>query len=738
MAVSTDDSNTNPLSGFFWANNPNVNQQLRQRIALQMMSSGKGKGYPKNIGEGLSAIGDSLGDIGLARMMERGDLGQQAAAQRDAAALQGGDQPPPSYAPPSDTPPAPAVSAIDRAIAPAAAQQPGPPLSAEEQKAGVSPGDYNVLDAQTNLGFKPTPGYMQDAIAAKEKDPDMQAYYGQLSGKEAKNAQDVSPTGAAGPFQITKSTGRGLGLTPGQRFDPAASTDAVRQLTEQNAAVFEKVNGRPPTFQELALMHQQGGMTGSRMVAGTGNAPPRNLAVNNISPGAGPQQAVAGINKYYGMPNATAPVGRDAVAAQLVAQPQPPPQRPPQAPPGPPGGPLPNPTLAGATPPLPATFQPPPSPSGQGPGSLPDQRLALAGPPMPPGNAVDIRTAPPLPSGLRPMPQLAQNVPPQPTPTPGYVMPEPAQPAAPPIVPLSPLGQRALATLNANPNNEYYKTGAVGQLYANEAAKQKLQQDQLNEAYKKQIETQAAMQMERQKQLADQQKRILDAQKTEAEVAQGKVPTIKTVGGQELQYDAATGKWIVPPQAAPADPNAPPNVNLTEPQAKALTFHSWAKQGNAGLVGNDQLLAHGLQQELLGKVPYFGNQAQNDQYRRARNAANNFVLAFMRDTSGAAYGAKEMYDHASALLPKLGDDPKTLADKASMRQSFVDTLYGGLGPGRQIADFYDKKHAAAAQDKQSAIDSEMAGITPKGIGDTKHNVKTGAVRVWNGKNWVEK
>jgi hypothetical protein len=329
-------------------------------------------------------------------------------------------------------------------------------------------------------------------------------------------------------------------------------------------------------------------------------------------------------------------------------------------------------------------------------------------------------------------------VPPQPVPTPGYVMPEPAQPAAPPFVPLSPLGQRALAIINANPNNEYYAKGAIGQTLNNEIAKQKLQQDQATEAYKKQVDTQAAMQMERQKQLADQQKRILDAQKTEAEVAQGKVPTLKTIGGQELQYDAPTGKWIVPPQAASTGADGPPNVNLTEPQSKALTFHSWAKLGNAGISGNDQLLAHGLQQELLGKVPLFGNQAQNDQYRRARSAANNFVLAFMRDTSGAAYGAKEMYDHASALLPKQGDDPKTLADKAQQRQSFVDTLYGGLGPGRQIADYYDKKHAAAAQDKQSAIDTEMAGITPKGIGDTKHNVKTGAVRVWNGKNWVEK
>jgi hypothetical protein len=591
MAQATDDTNANPLSGFFWANNPNVNQQLRQRIAMQMMSSGKGKGYPKNIGEGLTAIGDSLGDIGMARMLERGDLGQQAAAQRDAAALQGSDQPPPpSYAPTEDR---------------------SPPVTRGTPLADITP--------------------------------------------PADSAPPAQPPAVAPGIPLARVAGG---------FDALNAPQAPPQTAALNTGV---VSDAPPV--------------------GVPPAPPNPAQAQQM---------------------------RDLIAAKIQARGGV------MVPPGtpPPGGPLPNPTQPGADAPLPSA--------------------PIASAPPPGGPPVSIRTAPPMPSQLRPMPQLAQNVPPQPVPTPGYVMPDPAQPRAPPIVPLSPLGQRALGLLNANPNNEYYKTGAVGQLYANEAAKQKLQQDQLNEAYKKQIETQAAMQMERQKQLADQAKRIVDIQKTEAEVAQGKVPTIKTVGGQELQYDAATGKWIVPPQAAPADPNAPPNVNLTEPQAKALTFHSWAKQGNAGVTGNDQLLAHGLQQELLGKVPYFGNQAQNDQYRRARNAANNFVLAFMRDTSGAAYGAKEMYDHASALLPKLGDDPKTLADKASMRQSFVDTLYGGLGPGRQIADFYDKKHAAAAQDRQSAIDTEMAGITPKGIGDTKHNVKTGAVRVWNGKNWVEK
>ena len=49
------------LPSFFWANNSNINQQLRQRIALQMLS--QRKAFPKNVGEGLTAIGDAIGDL---------------------------------------------------------------------------------------------------------------------------------------------------------------------------------------------------------------------------------------------------------------------------------------------------------------------------------------------------------------------------------------------------------------------------------------------------------------------------------------------------------------------------------------------------------------------------------------------------------------------------------------------------------------------------------------------------
>lgn len=107
-----DDVNANPASGFFWGNNPNVNQQLRQRIAAQMMS--QKKGYPKTLGEGLSAIGDSLGDIGMARRLEQGDLAQQAQARNS------------SIEPAVAAAPATAAQAITNAIGGGAPEAPTP------------------------------------------------------------------------------------------------------------------------------------------------------------------------------------------------------------------------------------------------------------------------------------------------------------------------------------------------------------------------------------------------------------------------------------------------------------------------------------------------------------------------------------------------------------------------------------------------------------------------------------
>ena len=335
---------------------------------------------------------------------------------------------------------------------------PGGPGPGAEAPPADNP--YNVLDAQ--IGYKrPAPSYISGAIARNVSDPDRQAYLGSLSGGEAPNGPaDVSPTGADGPFQFTRGTGRQYGLIGpqgDQRRDLDASVVAANKLTDDNVATFQQINGRPPSPAEMAVMHQQGGTTGSRMIAGTGNAPAGNLAVNNISPGTSPAAAVAKIKAYYGMPDQVTP--RDGVAGALLAQ-----QR---------GG-------GGGQP------APPAQPA-----------MAFSG----------IQPAPPDPSSaIRPMPpptKLAQNGPPDP----GFVTPQGVAPSGAPIVPMHPEEQRMRALLAANPNNEYLAKQAAVKLepYVREREQR---QKEADAKFKSDLDASAKQTEQHYKDLADQQKRI--------------------------------------------------------------------------------------------------------------------------------------------------------------------------------------------------------------------------------------
>ena len=391
------------------------------------------------------------------------------------------------------------------------------------------------------------------------------------------------------------------------------------------------------------------------------------------------------------------------------------------------GGPPPNPMLAGAAisgaAPLPST----PEVTG----SQPDQRLALNAPPQDARGAVtDIRPAPPVPQTLtRPPPvQVAQQQYPA-----GYVPPEPGAPSSAPVIPMKPRELELRRWLAANQGNPYAAMKVAPELQQLEQERTS-RQTEASELFKAQIARgteQAKLRLQAQ---IDQQKRLADIEHTRAQARKEGI-----IKEPEESYVLGPDGVARPIRVEGENPNAPPGGKLSENEQKTLIYHGWAKLGNQAITGNDQLLAHGLAQETLGKVPVFGNSVQDAEYRRAKNGADNFILAFMRSTSGAAYGATERLDHAKAMLPKLGDDAKTLADKAAQRQQFVDTEYSGLGTqARKKADYIAKSYdPASAESRQRLIDIEMQGVKGGIPGEVKTNRKTGEQRMWNGSRWVE-
>lgn len=570
-----EESIIDKFGSFFSAgnmNDPRVNSQLRQRIALQMMSQGK-KGYPKNVGEGLTAIGDSLGDIGIARRLEAADLAQQQIAP------------------------------------PAAAAAGGTPLAA--------------LSGSTAMAYAPEGG-----------------------GEDYQPAPQQAPPEQAQPSVFEQGAPPVQGLPPGTAGLPPAPQTPPPAETYQ-----------PPT----------------------------------------PEQTSA---------------GRNALAAQLLAR-----QR------GAAGGQPPNPMLAGAVPASISTADRTPSPEPDL-GSRPDPRLALNAPQDALGAVTDIRRAPPA----RPM-QVAQAQQQYPD---GYVPPEPGAPPSVPTIPMKPREVQLRNWLAANQGNPYAAMKVAPELQQLEQERT-TRQTEVNEMFKAQIARgteQAKLRLEGQ---MNQQKRLADIEHTKAQARKEGI-----IKEPEDSYVLGPDGVARPIRVEGENPNAPPGGKLSENEQKTLIYHGWAKLGNQAITGNDQLLAHGLAQEALGKIPVFGNTAQDAEYRRAKNGADNFILAFMRSTSGAAYGVTERLDHAKAMLPKLGDDPKTLADKAAQRQQFVDTEYAGLGTqARKKADFIAKNYDPGSDaSRQRLTDIELQGVKGKEIGEIKTNRKTGAQVMWNGSRWV--
>jgi hypothetical protein len=84
------------------------------------------------------------------------------------------------------------------------------------------------------------------------------------------------------------------------------------------------------------------------------------------------------------------------------------------------------------------------------------------------------------------------------------------------------------------------------------------------------------------------------------------------------------------------------------------------------------------------------------------------------------------------MLPRSGDDPQTLELKRTQRDAFVKNLYGGLGEGKKLADFYGKERTAKEVQKREKLNTEMEGKDK-----SKTYQKGGVFREWVGDHWEE-
>jgi hypothetical protein len=214
--------------------------------------------------------------------------------------------------------------------------------------------------------------------------------------------------------------------------------------------------------------------------------------------------------------------------------------------------------------------------------------------------------------------------------------------------------------------------------------------------------------------------------------------TVKVLDGRLIER-GKDGVWkdVTPPTPGTTE-GGPPSPKMTAEQSKALKFHGWTSLAEEQLRGKDKLLAEGLQQELLGKVPFVGNRLQQAEYRRVRGAAERFVQGFLRDVSGAVIGPEEMVKHQKSFLPAYGDDEGTIHDKKIARDQIIGGLYAEAGPGRAIADWQKQDRDKKALAEHARLDKEMdTPNTPKIVGKIYKDTETGKRRAWTGDHWEE-
>ena len=276
--------------------------QAKRKIAEQLLQ--QNASTPRNVGEGLSAIGRALAYRNITKKADAADATNKAAFDQQYSGLFAGSSggSAPSFAPADPNSPEGIGDATMVALGKA------PDFAKLESTYGL-PSGYLSRTAQLESGGNP-------------------------------NAQNPNSS-AGGMFQFIDSTAKQYGLT--DKTDPIASADAAARLAADNKAYLTKALGREPSAGELYLAHQQGPAGAAKLILNQG-APAASLVGNDAvalnggsggmtggdfaqkwlakfggeQPQSGSGMSIQALAEVAGSPYATP--GQKAVAAALLQQ----------------------------------------------------------------------------------------------------------------------------------------------------------------------------------------------------------------------------------------------------------------------------------------------------------------------------------------------------------------------------------------------------------------------------------
>jgi hypothetical protein len=753
--------------------------QTRRKIAQELL--GKASPFPKNIGEGLTYLGEKIA--------QRQMLDYLDSAERRQAGFESGirsSAPPEEYAvgaPRPGTGAAPVIPADD-------------PRTAVSAPEAEGTGGFNFMDAAAPpLAVAPSGSsdvhqVISNAAKTNNLNPDtMRAIASIESGFNPGSNRDKR-TQYKGLFQMGPEEWAAYG-GGGDIYNPQHNAEGAGRLLADHAKWFQSKYGRSPTDPELYMMHQQGRgfFTNGTMTNIAGNSYPGMRGPQT------PQTFMEGWGRELerrkgGVVEAAPPTGRNAAAVMQAADDAPEPGSPAddirsvqaealadygrrrmQQ-----GGPLgvePEPPAAAAMAQAPVpderdaiaqALTPPPTaagiPSFQRPGGV----APAAAAPLALGGAA----APPIATDIKPAPDLLPSQQAIPQPRPQEMEPPGLRPEPPPRLGPS-KAMQYWDKIARNPNvskatqeyaqeqikrgDEYRKELQAQQqeAYCHERDKWEVKSDAYakfqREAYDRGIEqqikltgientivdiTRKRMDMGEPFELATKRARLEVAQ-AERNLAK---PDTVAVGGTHMERPYTRpgepqAKFTVPPGLPPLEEKP-----LTEAQVKAKTFVDRVKPDLDRLefgLNHGKVLATSPFSSLFGTVAGTvgaGNIPISQEYRTALRPAENFAAAFMTHVSGAAYGEKEAVRNLASMLPQYKDTQQDLEEKSRRRRQYVNSLAETL-PGSAEA------HAVLAKANADYNAYETSKLPPLQITATGDDAMQQIKRLPPGRRFID-
>lgn len=147
-------------------------------------------------------------------------------------------------------------------------------------------------------------------------------------------------------------------------------------------------------------------------------------------------------------------------------------------------------------------------------------------------------------------------------------------------------------------------------------------------------------------------------------------------GGMSLQVDPTTGA-VTFQQGQNIKP-------MTEGQSKDTVYATRA-EGALPLLDKFGEALTSLPQSLGSNIPGVGNYAKSPEYQQAEQAGNEFLQAILRKDTGAAITSDEMREYGETYLPRPGDSPEVLAQKRDSRQRAIAAINAGMTPQSILA-----------------------------------------------------